>query len=147
MAKQKTQHVDDPVAVGTRIRNARERAGLSQRELAGDDCTAAYVSRLELGQRVPSIQLLRQLGKRLGIDADFLATGLASDGVDRALLVDAEVALRLDDPVSARQHYERALEELPQSDPGRGEAMAGLGRVALREGAFEEAIELLTRSI
>lgn len=92
---------------------------MSKRELAGDDCTPAYISRLELGQRVPSIQLLRLIGKRLKVDADFLATGGTVNGHDRAVLVDAEVALRFDDSVTARRLYERALVESAPSSPGR----------------------------
>lgn len=147
MTKQKTLHVDDPASVGARIREARERAGLSQRQLAGEDCTPAYVSRLELGQRVPSIQLLRRLGRRLGVDADFLATGEEPHGNDRALLLDAEVALRLDDSVTARRLYERALADLAPTDLARADALGGLGRVALREGAFAEAIDYFKDAI
>ena len=49
------QHVDNPAAVGTRLRLARERLGLSQRELSFDGCSYAYISRIESGQRTPSM--------------------------------------------------------------------------------------------
>jgi tetratricopeptide (TPR) repeat protein len=147
MKKQKAHHIDDPVAAGRRLREARELAGLSQRELAGDACTSAYISRLELGQRVPSIQLLRQLQHRLGVSADFLATGVVAGGAGEATLVDAEIALRLDDGETARRLYEAALAEHHDGRPVRSEALAGLGRLALREGSYREAIELLTEAI
>jgi len=147
LKKQKTPHVDDPLAAGRRLREARERAGLSQRQLAGDDCTPAYISRLELGQRVPSIQLLRQLQRRLGVSADFLATGAVAAGAGPSTLLDAEIALRLDDGETARRLYEAALAEHHDDRSARSEALAGLGRLALREGNYVEAIELLNEAI
>jgi len=59
-------HVDDPAAVGARIRAARLEAGLKQRELTFDGCTPAYLSRVEAGQRIPSLQILTRLAERLG---------------------------------------------------------------------------------
>ena len=76
MPRQKSTHVDDPRAVGRRLRGARERAGLSQRQLAFPGCSAAYISRLEAGQRVPSLQLLRKLAAKLNADEQYLATGV-----------------------------------------------------------------------
>ena len=54
-------HVDDAAAVGRRLKEARLAAGLSQRQLSFPGCSAAYISRLEAGDRVPSLQLLRAL--------------------------------------------------------------------------------------
>ena len=75
MPRQKSQHVDNPKAVGDRLKAAREAAGLSQRQLAFSGCSPAYISRIEAGDRIPSLQLLRELGKRLGVTEDWLATG------------------------------------------------------------------------
>ena len=58
-------HIDDPVAVGTRIREARLAAGLKQRELTFEGCTPAYLSRVEAGQRIPSLQILTKLAAEL----------------------------------------------------------------------------------
>ena len=140
MRKQKSQHVDNAVAAGERLRDARVRAGLSQRALAGDSCSAAYVSRLEAGGRIPSLQLLRQLGKRLGVSADYLATGRGDGDGDRSALRDAEVALRLGDAQTARRLYDALREETETAT--RSEALHGLGQLALREGRHRDAIEL-----
>jgi transcriptional regulator with XRE-family HTH domain len=70
-------HVDDPAAVGRRLKDARVAAGLSQRQLSFPGCSAAYISRLEAGDRVPSLQLLRKLALKLNADEQFLATGVA----------------------------------------------------------------------
>src|SRR4029077_19742351 len=95
MSKRGWPHVDDPVSVGKRLKDARLAAGLSQRELSFPGCTAVYICRIERGDRVPSLQVLRELARRTGVDEEFLATGTASapevDG-----LVEADVALRLD---------------------------------------------------
>src|SRR4051812_31309210 len=131
MPKQKSQHVDDPAAVGRRLREAREAAGLSQRELAFSGCSAAYISRIEAGARIPSLQLLRELGRRLGVSADFLATGTDADPLERVeqALVEAEVALRLDDLDHARAAYEAIAASAPVARE-RAQALAGLGQIA-----------------
>jgi transcriptional regulator with XRE-family HTH domain len=69
-------HVDDPAAVGRRLKDARLAAGLSQRQLSFPGCSAAYISRLEAGDRVPSLQLLRKLAQKLNADEQYLATGV-----------------------------------------------------------------------
>ncbi len=71
----RTPHYDDPAAVGTRLFDAREAAGLSQRELAFPGCSAAYISRIERGERVPSLQVMRELARRAGVSEQALAYG------------------------------------------------------------------------
>lgn len=71
----RTPHYDDPVAVGKRLSAARESAGLSQRALAFPGCSAAYISRIERGERIPSLQVLRELAKRTGVGESELAYG------------------------------------------------------------------------
>src|SRR3989304_2884596 len=96
MPRQKSTHADSPKAVGCRLKEARERSGLSQRALSFPGCSPAYISRIEAGERIPSLQLLRELGRQLGGSEDFLATGTEAGASRSSLLVDAEVALRLD---------------------------------------------------
>jgi len=71
----RTPHYDDPAAVGTRVHEAREAAGLSQRELSFPGCSAAYISRIERGERVPSLQVMRELARRTGVSEQALAFG------------------------------------------------------------------------
>src|SRR6476469_3968152 len=71
----RTPHYDDPAAVGRRVYEAREAAGLSQRELAFPGCSAAYISRIERGERVPSLQVMRELARRTGVTEEQLAFG------------------------------------------------------------------------
>jgi transcriptional regulator with XRE-family HTH domain len=88
-------HVDDPAAVGRRLKDARLAAGLSQRQLSFPGCSAAYISRLEAGDRVPSLQLLRKLAAKLNADEQYLATGVERVEQDPPELVEAEVERRL----------------------------------------------------
>jgi transcriptional regulator with XRE-family HTH domain len=88
-------HVDDPVAVGRRLKDARLAAGLSQRQLSFPGCSAAYISRLEAGDRVPSLQLLRKLAAKLNADEQYLATGVEQIQQPPPELVEAEVERRL----------------------------------------------------
>ena len=74
--RERIPHYDDPVEVGKRLNTARQAAGLSQRELAFPGCTAAYISRIEAGARVPSLQMINQLALRLDTSGQWLATGV-----------------------------------------------------------------------
>ena len=142
MARQKSKHVDDPVAVGERIRAARVEAGLRQRDLAFEGCSAAYISRLESGARIPSLQLLEEIGKRLGVSAAYLARGGAPsrEALD---LADAQLAQRLGDAGQARPVFERLADS---SDAAvRKGALLALGQLALADGDPDRAVELLER--
>jgi transcriptional regulator with XRE-family HTH domain len=75
LKRPRTPHYDDPVAVGARLHAAREAAGISQRELAFPGCSAAYISRIERGERIPSLQVMRELARRVGISEAELAYG------------------------------------------------------------------------
>src|SRR5581483_1384931 len=122
MPRQKATHVDSPEAVGRRIRAAREQVGLSQRDLSFPGCSPAYLSRIEAGTRTPSLQLLRELGRRLGRSADFLATGEDAAPVDA--VTEAEVALALGEREDAKQRFRAILESA--EGPDRARASSGL---------------------
>ena len=95
MPRQKSTHVDDPQAVGNRLRTARETAGLSQRQLAFPGCSPAYISRIESGERIPSLQLLRKLSQKLDADEQYLDTGEERIEQMPPEVVEAEVESRL----------------------------------------------------
>jgi tetratricopeptide (TPR) repeat protein len=148
MPRQKSTHVDNAAAAGRRLRQARQRAGLSQRALAFPGCSAAYISRVEAGERIPSLQLLRELARRLGVSESYLATGEDPPPAELSPLVDAELALRLGDAARAEQLYEDVLREGAGASE-RLEALIGLGKLGLMRGEtaeaiarFEEALEL-----
>lgn len=68
-----SSHVDSPRKVGKRLREARIQAGLSQRQLSFPGCTAAYISRIEAGERTPSLQMINELADRLHVHPVWLA--------------------------------------------------------------------------
>jgi len=141
LPRRKSTHVDNPIAVGQRLREARRQAGLSQRQLSFPGCSPAYISRIEAGDRIPSLQLLREMGKRLGVSEDYLATGTERHD-EKALLVEAEISLRLDERELAGELYAEALEGATTSDE-RATALTGLGQLAFGEGKPREAIARL----
>jgi tetratricopeptide (TPR) repeat protein len=139
LPRQKSDHVDSAAALAERLREARLRVGLSQRSLARGICTPAYISRLEKGERIPSLQLLRRLAERLDADADELASGVPQVVGDP--LVDAELALRLGDSADAERLFNEMLERGGRG--ARARALSGLGRLAFEHGDHRTAIDLL----
>ena len=148
-------HVDDPASVGRRLRDARLAAGLSQRQLSFPGCSAAYISRLEAGDRVPSLQLLRKIAGKLGADEQYLATGVPRVEHEPPEVVAEEVERRLDggapatepnrpaegldDPqASARVLWEHSRELLRRGD-ARGAARYARDALALLDYADDRA--------
>jgi transcriptional regulator with XRE-family HTH domain len=109
----RTPHYDDPEAVGRRIYDARLAAALSQRELAFPGCSAAYISRIERGERIPSLQVLRELARRTGVSETVLAYGRES--------LQSDVARRVQEAEAA---------ESEGDDAARAKAYAALARAA-----------------
>jgi transcriptional regulator with XRE-family HTH domain len=72
-------HTDDPEEFGMRLKEARDYSGMSQRELAFEGCGPAFISRIEIGERTPSLQVCKELALRLSVDLDWLCWGEASD--------------------------------------------------------------------
>ena len=73
--------------VGERIRERRLALGLSQRELACEGVSYAYISRLEANTRQPSVKALRKLAPKLGVSAHWLETGEDDPAEELARLV------------------------------------------------------------
>lgn len=72
---------------------------------------------------------------------DYLATGTERHD-ENAVLVEAEINLRLDEREEAARLYGEALEQATTSDE-QARALAGLGQLAFREGKPREAISRL----
>jgi tetratricopeptide (TPR) repeat protein len=144
--RRKSTHVDDPAAVGQRLREAREHAGLTQRDLAFPGCSPAYISRIESGDRIPSLQLLRELGRRLSVSEDFLATGANRAAPEDPRLLEAEVCIRLSETEHAEGLFKDVLES-PWSKEDQARALAGLGELAFLNGEPREAIARIERAL
>ena len=133
--------------VGPRLRAARKKAGLTQRELAGERYTAAYISALEVGLVRPSWAALTYLSGRLGLAVHDLVRE-ARPGWDR---LNADLHLAAGDWQTAADSYTLLLETAIGTDAalihsGRAEAYSRLGRPrdALPDAAA--AYEALTKA-
>jgi len=78
---------------------------------------------------------------RLGVSEDYLATGTERHD-ENAVLIEAEISLRLDEREEAARLYGEALQQATTSDE-QARALAGLGQLAYREGKPREAIARL----
>jgi transcriptional regulator with XRE-family HTH domain len=137
-------------SIGARIRRLRLERGLSQRELSGPGVSYAYVSRIEAGQRDPSLKALRILARKLGVSLEHLETGATlSDAHERQLrLADAELELRLGDDVRAAEPSFRALlvDARENGDTFvEARARTGLGLALAQSGDLRGAVAELER--
>jgi transcriptional regulator with XRE-family HTH domain len=101
----------DPVAMGQRIRSARLAAGLTQDELADGVASAAYISRIEVGNRRPGTKLLTHVAQRLGTSVEALVVGTTQDPrLETELSLDyAELALKCGDHLTALTGIDEVL--------------------------------------
>jgi transcriptional regulator with XRE-family HTH domain len=144
--RQKFTYYDSPHAVGKRVKEAREAAGVTQAHLGGRECTPAYVSRIEKGHRVPSLQLMRQFAERLGVSEAYLAYGSGAPAPIRSRRLDeARVAIRVGDLQGARELVNSAL-DAARSDRDRAEVSAAFGEISAAAGEWPAAVEHLERA-
>jgi transcriptional regulator with XRE-family HTH domain len=102
----------DPMELGQRIRAARVAKGWTQTQLAGDDISVGYVSRIESGQRRPNSQTLDDLAARLGVPTEHLLRGVTAREYDEIkLTLDfAELSLETGEHVEAEVQARQALD-------------------------------------
>ncbi len=102
----------DPTELGQRIRAARVARGWTQTQLAGDDISVGYVSRIESGQRRPNSQTLEDLASRLGVPTEHLLRGVTAREYDEIkLTLDfAELSLETGQFVEAEAQAREAVE-------------------------------------
>jgi tetratricopeptide (TPR) repeat protein len=137
--------------IGQRLRRLRLEKGLSQRELAGPGVSYAYISRIEGGQRQPSLRAIRMLARKLGVSAQYLETGSTTTSEeDREIrLTESELRLRLGDaPGDAEDTLRDVLREAREAGDVEAATRAeiGLGLAAARDARHEEAVEHLERA-
>ena len=130
MGRPKPVHVTDAQAFGARVREARQRKGLSLREAAIPGCSASFLSRVESGQRVPSPGVIVALAARLGAEPeDLLGTSL-DHRVDATQLTSAEIAARLEDPAARPMLESLGVMELDERHDERAAELLHLALVA-----------------
>ena len=101
----------DAGELGRRMRIARVAAGMTQAQVAGEDVSAAYLSRIEDGQRRPEAGLLERMAGRMGVTLEALLLDVPRDKVhELRLAVDhAELALRSGDATAALKGVDAVL--------------------------------------
>jgi transcriptional regulator with XRE-family HTH domain len=127
--------------VGTRLKAARTRAGLTQRELAEPRYTKAYVSALENGLIKPSMAALRFLARRLGtVPGEFLA-----DEDTHWRRIDAELRLASGDWQTAADRFQAILDD-GAAGLERGLCLLGLAEATYRLSRPLDAIAAATEA-
>jgi tetratricopeptide (TPR) repeat protein len=146
IARPTAEDADLARRIGTRIREARLRAGLTQQQLAGDRYTKAYVSALETGIARPSMVALNYLSERLRLaPSHFLDT--PNPAWTR---LQADLQLASGEWQAAADGYAELLDSAPddlsraQLLRGRAEALARLGRGREAASAATEAVRLFS---
>src|SRR5436305_14295060 len=133
--------------LGQRLRQLRSAAGLTQSGLAGDGFSKEYVSQIERGKTRPTRETIEWLAARLGVDAGFLANGVATD--ERGRLEGA--LTRAEALVEAARNDEAAVEYETLVPAARAmgvpelavRALTGAGRTQMRLGSLRPALDLL----
>lgn len=122
--------------IGTRLRSVRTALSMTQRQLAGDRYTTAYVSSIEAGRRQPSSDALEYLASRLGIDVEELRDGRPSTATLELRLAEARRLSSMGDSVEGRSEIEavRALAEQHGLRRLHAQALVALGFWTLRSG-------------
>ncbi|MFP5451428.1 MAG: helix-turn-helix domain-containing protein [Thermoleophilia bacterium] len=110
-------------ALGRFIHAQRKMAKLSQRELAAlSDISNAYLSQVERGLHQPSMRVINQVAKALGMPPEAFLT--------QAGMLDADEAEATDQPVgdSPRVSAEEAIRTDPSLTPAQREALLAVYR-------------------
>lgn len=104
----------EPTLLGSRLKAARLAAGLTQGELAGEDASTAYVSRIEAGTRRPELGLLVKLAARCKTSLEELLVGIPRNRIqEMELELDyAELDHASGNPQSGLDRIETILSEL-----------------------------------
>jgi tetratricopeptide (TPR) repeat protein len=130
--------VDDrplAAAIGTRIRTARRRAGLTQQALAGNRYTKAYISALETGVAKPSMAALNYLAERLGMPA----SAFVFDTETVWTRLDADLRLASGDYAAALDAYQDLVDAEP-SKSERAAILTGMSEALVRMSRGPEAV-------
>jgi tetratricopeptide (TPR) repeat protein len=136
--------------LGERLRQLRVAAGLTQSDLAGDRFSKEYVSQIERGKTRPTRETVEWLAARLGVDAGFLANGVATDERGRleGALARAEALMGGERAAEAVTDFERLLPAVRATGLRELEmrTLLGAGRAYLRLAEPRKALALLNEA-
>jgi transcriptional regulator with XRE-family HTH domain len=108
--------VVDLIDFGRRLRATRRDRGMTQEAVAGQEISAAYISRIEAGQRRPELAVARLIADRLGTSLEYLVTGLEprQAAETRLVLRYAELALKSGEATEAERQLRQLLASADQ---------------------------------
>jgi transcriptional regulator with XRE-family HTH domain len=131
-------------AVGELIRHYRQRVGMSQSDLAGEDFSASYVSLIESGKRQPSDEALAAFARRLGCSVDDLRAHSVDDGTSVELeLSYVRLALANGEAEAARTRLDALLGRPELGLQQRHEALLLLAEAHEKSNDLDGAIRVL----
>ena len=138
------------MVLGEKLRQARLEAGLSQRQLCGEEITRNMLSLIENGSAKPSMKTLQYLAARLGKNVSYFLEETVVLSPNQAVMASArgfydagqyaEAARALDDYRSPDETYDREMEILWVL------IRLGLAEEAVRQERPLYALELLTQT-
>ena len=123
--------------LGEKLRQARLEAGLSQRQLCGEEITRNMLSLIEHGAAKPSMQTLKYLAGRLGKPVSFFLEEEAEVSPNQALMARARASYDLDRPEEVLELLEDYREPDALCDRER-QLLQTLARLRLGEKALSE---------
>jgi transcriptional regulator with XRE-family HTH domain len=133
--------------LGTRLRQLRVSAGLTQSDLAGDRFSKEYVSQIERGKTRPTAETLAWIAERLNVDVSYLQTGQSWNEY-----AEVESAVTRAEAAIEGQRYDEALaalERLTFSPEGRElefRALLAEGWARMYFGELRPALDVLARA-
>ena len=129
---------------GSKLRELREKAGLTQYELADGIAASSFISLLEAGKRKPKADLIAKLASRLGVPAEELAIDQGAQERDFNLNT-AKVALSSGDLEIAEDYASQVLRFGPQGvlDGASLAASVVLLQVKARRWVFDGVVDEL----
>src|ERR671922_1504725 len=133
--------------LGTRVRQLRVAAGLTQSELAGDRVSKEYVSQIERGKTRPTRETLAWIAERLGVDVSYLETGQTWNEY-----AEVEAAVMRAEAAVEGQQFDDALEALaglqhsPEARELEFRALLAESWARIYHGELRPALDLLLRA-
>ena len=133
--------------LGTRLRQLRVAASMTQSELAGERFSKEYVSQIERGKTRPTTETLSWIAERLGVDVSYLQTGQSWNEY-----AEVEAAVMRAEAAVEGQQYDEALaavDSLRFSPEGRElefRALLAESWARMSQGELRPALDLLMRA-
>lgn len=133
--------------LGTRMRQLRVAAGLTQSELAGERFSKEYVSQIERGKTRPTAETLAWIAERLSVDVSYLQTGQSWNEY-----AEVESAVTRAEAAIEGQQYEEALAALdgltfsPEGRELEFRALLAQGWARMYFGELRPALDVLARA-